>query len=824
MAGTILTNIGLSKLATATPQNQLNITNIAVGDGNGGFPTLSPSMTALTNEVWRGDSSNPVKDSTGTNYVYFETNIPPEVGPFDVREIACFDSDGDMIAIGHTALIQKPNPTDDASFAVAVKIFIAIENASDFDLIYQNLEVTSHNSLVNRNQEGAHLSSSILNQDSTTSQETYDLVKGFDTVSAAVNYSKIDKILGSRVWIEERGTYFYIVLSSSFSGDGEGMDELTSNFDTDYGFKLGLIAGTNNIDPYWLGAKGVSGFDNADQIERAASIISSGLLSFGVNGRYELSRTAYLSIGVSIDGYTGNRSFSGNFDDTVQFASQLGGVYVENFLFFLNIDPNGNTETWVTEFPNNGSGTIKNLSIDGTDTDGINGFKFAGSYEFKELDGVKVGSIIRKPNVYTDKLKIYSIHGRLRSDDVSYFVDLPGLGDGYEISSIAGGYIGDEDIVAKGIYVGITRGVDISSLINGDHLIERTEAFDLHSCHQEGGDIIIRDSSGVVRDNAFYREKEIDSRVILESVSPADRFTVTMERNVFTSSLNRRGGWRETDSPDIVLHPSFSVNLRDNVRRWTDSTKVVEQGRTAALIGSDENTFIQEFINYAHLLTDCTVINNQVQINLNSVDLDKTFNGLGTPVSKAVSGATWSKPSDTYYYKADLVIDPVRNIGRKSELQEVSISKVNGGDLTSISIVWGNTVNRGNLILRVYRGVSSGIYSDFVDLHIISLQTLIDSGDAVNGVPWGALASESTYSLGLTSAINVVGGVIQAGTYGGLPTEGTWKQGDIVKKVNTAIDENNMVTDSYRRLTNGSSHVNNVDWAIMRSSTVSPAI
>ncbi len=156
MAGTILTNIGLSKLATATPQNQLNITHIAVGDGNGGFPTLSPSMTALTNEVWRGDSSNPVKDSTGTNYVYFETNIPPEVGPFDVREIACFDSDGDMIAIGHTSLIAKPDPADDANFTVATKIFIALENTSDFDLIYQNTEVTSHNTLIDRNAIGAH--------------------------------------------------------------------------------------------------------------------------------------------------------------------------------------------------------------------------------------------------------------------------------------------------------------------------------------------------------------------------------------------------------------------------------------------------------------------------------------------------------------------------------------------------------------------------------------------------------------------------------------------------------------------------------------------
>ena len=156
MAGSILTNIGLAKLAAATVEEPVNITNIAVGDGNGGFPTLSPTMTELTNEVWRGTASNPIRDSANSNYVYFETNIPPEAGPFDVREIACFDVDGDMIAIGHTSLIQKPDPLDDASFTVAVRIFIALENASDFDLIYQNTEVTSHNALVDRNAIGAH--------------------------------------------------------------------------------------------------------------------------------------------------------------------------------------------------------------------------------------------------------------------------------------------------------------------------------------------------------------------------------------------------------------------------------------------------------------------------------------------------------------------------------------------------------------------------------------------------------------------------------------------------------------------------------------------
>lgn len=227
MAGTILTNIGLSKLAAATPQNQLNITHIAVGDGNGGFPTLSPTMTALTNEVWRGGASNPVKDASNTNYVYFETNIPPEVGPFDVREIACFDSDGDMIAIGHTSLIQKPNPSNDASFAVAVKIFIALENASDFDLIYQNAEVTSHNSLTNRNERSSHEFYSVSNV-----VGSFD--KKQDIISASENLNDGDAIeIDGEKWL---------VSSTKGESIGNGLfmqpfldfDAGTLNYLTDY--------------------------------------------------------------------------------------------------------------------------------------------------------------------------------------------------------------------------------------------------------------------------------------------------------------------------------------------------------------------------------------------------------------------------------------------------------------------------------------------------------------------------------------------------------------------------------------------------------------
>lgn len=65
-----------------------------------------------------------------------------------------------------------------------------------------------------------------------------ELKTEFETVDDAVNYKMVDKLLDKRVYIKEREAYFNVVLSSSFTGDGDGFDELTSLHNIIYGFHL----------------------------------------------------------------------------------------------------------------------------------------------------------------------------------------------------------------------------------------------------------------------------------------------------------------------------------------------------------------------------------------------------------------------------------------------------------------------------------------------------------------------------------------------------------------------------------------------------------
>lgn len=159
MSSTV-TTIGTNKLANATPLDQLEIIQIAVGDGNGSTPTLDPSQTKLVNEVWRGGVSTPIKGPQ-ENIVIFEGFIPQNLGPFSIREVGIFDPAGDLIAVGTTALVEKPDPATETAITLRIRLHVALESTSDIQLIAQDQGVFDHQGATNRDAEGAHPASSI---------------------------------------------------------------------------------------------------------------------------------------------------------------------------------------------------------------------------------------------------------------------------------------------------------------------------------------------------------------------------------------------------------------------------------------------------------------------------------------------------------------------------------------------------------------------------------------------------------------------------------------------------------------------------------------
>ena len=243
----ILTNTGLLKIASASPLDQLTITDIAVGDG---VNPLSPTATGLVNEVYRNTASTPIRSNLYPDTLVFELNIPPTTGGFTVREIGAFDSEGDLIAVGTLDAVTKP--TDGIN--LTVRINVKLQNAAQVDVFYDNQGAIDHSGLRNRDTDNVHTANAIEGLE-------------FNTVAEAVNYTKIDKLLGRRVYISERGAYFNVVLSSSFSGgNASGKDEITNSSNTDYGFKALF---SDSIPLISIGGNGDGVAENLTFLDRA---------------------------------------------------------------------------------------------------------------------------------------------------------------------------------------------------------------------------------------------------------------------------------------------------------------------------------------------------------------------------------------------------------------------------------------------------------------------------------------------------------------------------------------------------------------------------
>lgn len=153
MGPLILTNIGLAKLASATPENQLEIKSVAVGDSDA---PIDPTNTALNNEVWRGDSSLPIRDPMDAKVLIFEGVIPASVGGFTIREVGLFDVDGDLIAIGHTSEIDKPAPSAGTPITLTARVRLMLDNADQTDLIIADAPLIDHQGTGNRDAPDAH--------------------------------------------------------------------------------------------------------------------------------------------------------------------------------------------------------------------------------------------------------------------------------------------------------------------------------------------------------------------------------------------------------------------------------------------------------------------------------------------------------------------------------------------------------------------------------------------------------------------------------------------------------------------------------------------
>lgn len=127
----VLTNVGAAKLANATALGaQVEITQMAVGDGNGALPTPNPAQTALVHELRHAPLNTLSIDPNNANQIIAEQVIPEDVGGWWIREIGLFDKDGDMIAVANCAETYKPQLQEGSGRVQIVRMILIVSNAA----------------------------------------------------------------------------------------------------------------------------------------------------------------------------------------------------------------------------------------------------------------------------------------------------------------------------------------------------------------------------------------------------------------------------------------------------------------------------------------------------------------------------------------------------------------------------------------------------------------------------------------------------------------------------------------------------------------------
>ena len=114
---TIITDAGQTMLAEAMANDRAVIlTQFSVGDGGGAPITPDPAMTALVNEVYRGNISSLTTSPEQPNAMVAQLIIPKESGGYTVREVGLHTSDGTLFSVANYP--DQPKPPTDSGYAV----------------------------------------------------------------------------------------------------------------------------------------------------------------------------------------------------------------------------------------------------------------------------------------------------------------------------------------------------------------------------------------------------------------------------------------------------------------------------------------------------------------------------------------------------------------------------------------------------------------------------------------------------------------------------------------------------------------------------------
>lgn len=135
----ILTDYGTRAIAHALSQGQpLQLTQFAVGDGNGQAVTPTASATALVHQTHIAPVSAVSLDPRNNKQVIVELIIPENVGGFYIREMGVFDAQNKLIAYANCPESFKPTESSGSGKVQVLRMILKVESSSAVTLSIDN--------------------------------------------------------------------------------------------------------------------------------------------------------------------------------------------------------------------------------------------------------------------------------------------------------------------------------------------------------------------------------------------------------------------------------------------------------------------------------------------------------------------------------------------------------------------------------------------------------------------------------------------------------------------------------------------------------------
>lgn len=129
--GALLTALGEAKITAAIAHHaQIQLTHLAVGDGDGQLPPLHSEQTTLVHEQYRVALNSLTIDPDNSSHLIAEAILREEVGGWWIREIGLFDEQGELCAVANCPETYKPKLEEGAGRTQVIRLVLIVSSAT----------------------------------------------------------------------------------------------------------------------------------------------------------------------------------------------------------------------------------------------------------------------------------------------------------------------------------------------------------------------------------------------------------------------------------------------------------------------------------------------------------------------------------------------------------------------------------------------------------------------------------------------------------------------------------------------------------------------